>query len=75
VHPVTKLTLGEEPDAGRSAPMVLAENPEAMTGRGLSTVASVSRSWGVDARGGKVVWAELGATPADDRCLLLLRRA
>ncbi len=58
----------EVEDAGRSAPLVLADNPEAMTGRGLSMVASVSRVWGVDARGGgKVVWAELDATPDDNR--------
>ncbi|HET9077977.1 MAG TPA: SpoIIE family protein phosphatase [Acidimicrobiales bacterium] len=52
----------EVSDEGRSAPIVLRRNTEAMTGRGLAMVGALSSAWGVDpsAAGGKVVWAELG---------------
>ena len=48
-------------DSGRSAPILLRRNTDAMTGRGLAMVAALAVNWGVDAApsGGKVVWAEL----------------
>lgn len=51
----------EVEDAGRAAPLPLARNNEAMTGRGLGLVASLAKSWGSRPLpgGGKVVWAEL----------------
>lgn len=54
-------------DSGQSLPLIPAHSTEAMTGRGLSLVAAVSRSWGVDvgASGGKVVWADVSATEQD----------
>ncbi len=53
-------------DGGRSAPIVVKRNTEAMTGRGLALVAAVSAEWGVEAAesGGKVVWAELAREAA-----------
>lgn len=53
-------------DTGRSAPIVLPRNTEAMTGRGLALVSALATSWGVegDPAGGKVVWAELSNGPA-----------
>lgn len=56
-------------DAGRSAPILLTQGHDAMTGRGLSMVAAVASRWGVEPleTGGKVVWAELDAEgPAGD---------
>ena len=52
-------------DTGRSAPIVLPRNTDAMTGRGLALVAALASSWGVDGdpTGGKVVWAELSPEP------------
>ncbi|HET6965308.1 MAG TPA: GAF domain-containing protein [Acidimicrobiales bacterium] len=51
----------EVQDMGRSAPILLQQGPDAMTGRGLSMVAAVAGRWGVDAleADGKCVWAEL----------------
>lgn len=56
-------------DSGRSAPILLQQNTESMTGRGLAMVSSLVDSWGVDIEGGgagKTVWAELapGGSPA-----------
>jgi anti-sigma regulatory factor (Ser/Thr protein kinase) len=49
----------EVEDSGRALPMQVVQRNDAMTGRGLSIVAALSSSWGVEARGsGKVVWAE-----------------
>jgi anti-sigma regulatory factor (Ser/Thr protein kinase) len=49
----------EVEDSGRTLPMEVVQRNDAMTGRGLSIVAALSSSWGVEARGsGKVVWAE-----------------
>jgi anti-sigma regulatory factor (Ser/Thr protein kinase) len=51
----------EVQDAGSRMPVVPARSDEAMTGRGLSLVAAVSSSWGVQPhRVGKTVWSELG---------------
>ena len=52
----------EVEDSGRSAPILLQQNTETMTGRGLSMVAALASGWGVERApgGGKVVWAELG---------------
>lgn len=72
-HPpvAVSLSLGarvriEVSDAGRSAPIVLKQNTDAMTGRGLSMIAALASEWGVDAvpGGGKTVWAELDPTEA-----------
>ena len=51
----------EVEDAGRSLPVVATRSTEAMTGRGLTLVASLATGWGVDLgrSGSKVVWAEL----------------
>src|SRR5579875_1581940 len=38
----------EVADEGRSAPIVLRRNTEAMTGRGLAMVAALASAWGVD---------------------------
>lgn len=53
-------------DAGRHAPIMLRQGPDAMTGRGLAMVSTVVSSWGVEPleSGGKVVWAELDAERA-----------
>ncbi len=70
LHARTQLTLTLELQADRvrvsvrdhsSAPVALRHyRPDALTGRGLGVVATVSRAWGVEpARGGKVIWAEL----------------
>lgn len=49
-------------DSSRRAPMKMLARPDAMTGRGLTLVAALSRDWGVEQRpDGKVVWSELGA--------------
>jgi GAF domain-containing protein len=50
-------------DAGRLRPILLSQSPEAMTGRGLSMVAAVATTWGVEpvAAGGKVTWAQVDA--------------
>ncbi len=51
----------EVEDAGRSLPVLTRQNTEAMTGRGMQLVATLTTAWGVQPRrgGGKVVWAEL----------------
>ena len=55
----------EVEDAGRNLPMMVSQRSDAMTGRGLPLVAAVASGWGVEpASPGKVVWAELGVTPA-----------
>jgi hypothetical protein len=80
LHARTQLTLTLELQADRvrvsvrdhsSAAVALRHyRPDALTGRGLGVVATVSRAWGVEpATGGKVIWAELRldggpATPA-----------
>ncbi len=51
-------------DSSRAAPVRALARADAMTGRGLSLVAALSRDWGVrPAADGKVVWCELGAEP------------
>lgn len=41
--------------------------PEATSGRGLALVTTLATAWGIENRGdGKVVWAEIGPSPADD---------
>lgn len=58
----------EVEDAGREMPLVPVPSLESMTGRGLSLVAALASSWGIEpgSGGGKVVWAELGrAQPGD----------
>ncbi len=78
LHARTQLTLTLELQADRvrvsvrdhsSAPVALRHyRPDALTGRGLGVIATVSRAWGVEpARGGKVIWAELlldGSSPS-----------
>lgn len=51
----------EVEDAGRQMPVMGPQNTEAMTGRGLSLVATLADVWGIDPSpaGGKIVWAEL----------------
>ena len=69
---VNRVARVEVHDRGRSAPILLKQGTDAMTGRGLSMVAAVASDWGVDpADEGKTVWAELdphrapaGSTPA-----------
>ncbi|HET9691436.1 MAG TPA: SpoIIE family protein phosphatase [Acidimicrobiales bacterium] len=55
-------------DAGRSAPIVVGADADAMTGRGLAMVRALTGRFGVDRlpAGGKVVWAELGYDGHDD---------
>ena len=50
-------------DTGRQRPIAMRGGVDAMTGRGLALVGSISRDWGVDSTddGGKVVWAEVPA--------------
>jgi anti-sigma regulatory factor (Ser/Thr protein kinase) len=75
LHARTDLTLTLELDDGRArisvkdqskAPATLRHyRTDALTGRGLGVVASLSDSWGISAAAdGKVVWAEVAA--ADD---------
>jgi serine phosphatase RsbU (regulator of sigma subunit)/anti-sigma regulatory factor (Ser/Thr protein kinase) len=54
----------EVEDSGNALPVPARPNADSMTGRGLSLIAALSRSWGVDRNedGGKVVWAELATT-------------
>jgi hypothetical protein len=54
----------EVEDSGRTAPILLQRNPDAMTGRGLGMVAALAGNWGVEpaAPEGKTVWAEIGRT-------------
>jgi GAF domain-containing protein/anti-sigma regulatory factor (Ser/Thr protein kinase) len=59
----------EVTDGSRHAPVPAVARHDAMTGRGLSLIAAVSRDWGIEQRsGGKAVWAELStaAAPPDD---------
>ena len=51
----------EVEDTGRTMPVQMSNNPEAMTGRGLSLIAALASAWGIDPgdSGGKVVWAEI----------------
>lgn len=53
-------------DRSRQPPLVARPSAEAMTGRGLRLVASISRGWGAEPTDdGKLVWAELDeGTPA-----------
>ncbi len=59
----------EVADRGTELPVAVRRSSVAMTGRGLSLVAALTRSWGVeeDGHGGKVVWAELAGDDAEDR--------
>jgi serine phosphatase RsbU (regulator of sigma subunit) len=54
-------------DTGRQRPFAVRGGPDAMTGRGLALVGSLSRDWGVDPTpdGGKVVWAEVPEAGTD----------
>src|SRR3954468_19871048 len=51
-------------DTGRQRPFAVRGGPDAMTGRGLALVGSLSREWGVEptSEGGKIVWAEVSET-------------
>ena len=55
-------------DTGRQRPVAMRGGVDAMTGRGLALVGSLSREWGVTptSDGGKVVWAEVPET-TDER--------
>jgi serine phosphatase RsbU (regulator of sigma subunit) len=57
----------EVEDAGRAIPIQVRQSDDAMTGRGLTLVGSLSSAWGVEpSASGKIVWAELrGAAAAD----------
>jgi anti-sigma regulatory factor (Ser/Thr protein kinase) len=71
----------EVEDSGRVLPMEVLQRNDAMTGRGLSLVAALTSTWGVEAAGsGKVVWAEFAfgaertnwrASPVIDRDAIL----
>ncbi len=51
-------------DSGRALPIEVMQRSDAMTGRGLSLIAALASSWGVEAgRSGKVVWAEFDFGP------------
>jgi GAF domain-containing protein/anti-sigma regulatory factor (Ser/Thr protein kinase) len=52
----------EVKDAGRAVPVRAGRVADAMTGRGLALVSTLTTSWGTTptADGGKIVWAELG---------------
>ena len=57
---VNRVARIEVHDAGRSAPILLKQGTDAMTGRGLSMVAAIASDWGVEPSDvGKAVWAEL----------------
>lgn len=58
-------TRVEVEDSGRAMPLQAPQRTDAMTGRGLSLVASLASAWGIRPGNGngKVVWAEL----SDDR--------
>lgn len=78
---IVKVSVTEHGDAVRVAvhdrtrvpPVIARQSVEAMTGRGLRLVASLSREWGAEpTKGGKLVWADLSeghspspAAPAD----------
>ena len=67
----------EVADFGRVLPMEVLQSDDAMTGRGLSLVAALTSSWGVDAAGsGKVVWAEFAfdTDRADSRAAPVIDR-
>jgi serine phosphatase RsbU (regulator of sigma subunit)/anti-sigma regulatory factor (Ser/Thr protein kinase) len=51
----------EVEDSGKNMPVQMADNPEAMTGRGLGLIAALASTWGIDpsASGGKLIWAEV----------------
>jgi serine phosphatase RsbU (regulator of sigma subunit) len=52
-------------DRTRVPPVMARQSTEAMTGRGLRLVASISKEWGADPTDeGKVVWAELSESHA-----------
>ncbi|MER6380739.1 ATP-binding protein [Streptomyces sp. NPDC001127] len=52
-------------DKSRDVPVLGKPNDEAEEGRGLLLIDSMSQNWGYDRMSwGKVVWAELRATPA-----------
>lgn len=59
---VNRVARLEVHDTGRSAPILLRQGTDAMTGRGLSMVAAIASAWGVEpAEDGKTVWAVLDA--------------
>jgi anti-sigma regulatory factor (Ser/Thr protein kinase) len=54
----------EVEDSSREPPTTVVPNPDGPGGRGLLVVEALTTSWGTDANGdGKVVWAELPASP------------
>lgn len=53
----------EVADQNSRLPVLVAPDPESLSGRGLALVAAVSSLWGADRTGeGKVVWAEFDVT-------------
>jgi serine phosphatase RsbU (regulator of sigma subunit)/anti-sigma regulatory factor (Ser/Thr protein kinase) len=58
----------EVQDSGREMPLVPVPTVDSMTGRGLSLVAALASSWGIEpaAAGGKVVWAEVDGDASGD---------
>ncbi len=64
VAPVADGVRIEVHDRTRVPPTMARASPEAMTGRGLRLVASLSARWAAEPNnGGKVVWAELSGGP------------
>ncbi|MCW2669573.1 MAG: hypothetical protein JWO27_1470 [Frankiales bacterium] len=61
VRPLADAVRVEVEDCGHGMPVRMRASTEAMTGRGLTLVAALSRAWGVESGrpGHKVVWAEL----------------
>ncbi|HUZ44879.1 MAG TPA: ATP-binding protein [Acidimicrobiales bacterium] len=55
-------------DSSSVVPLPKAYDAEALTGRGLDLVGSLSDAWGVDRQdAGKAVWFEIGASPSGDQ--------
>lgn len=64
VAPIAEGVRIEVHDRTRVPPTMALGSPEAMTGRGLRLVASLSARWAAEPTdGGKVVWAELSGGP------------
>src|SRR5438270_416362 len=67
VQPRGDIVRIEVHDTGRQRPFAVRGGPDAMTGRGLALVGSLSREWGVEPTpdGGKIVWAEVPEIATD----------